>query len=444
MLNPKRHIIPRLWLAVLRHRGGNVMLLFALALPVITFTIGMGIDYARAMQAQTKLNAIADAAALSAVSKRGMGMSDTEAQAYATQVFNDQLRALNVADVLHVTNVTVRAPTDSMGRRNATVSYAVESDNAFGRILGLNQLPIAGRSETANAIAPDIDFYMLLDVSSSMALPTTTAGLDRIARSNSQGCKFACHATSADGTRGRDANGRWTDLYGVAKSYGLKLRIDEEGAAVAKLTDSAAGNSSKTGAKYRIAVATFRGKGGFSLKLSMTEHLASAAHVTKDLAPFEYYKFDCPTRRCRSNEVGYNNLDSGTSDAMDQMNKVITTPGRGINGQTPQGVLFIVTDGMRNENVPEHPEVEIDTSKCDMIKSRGVRIAVLYTEYLKETLDNFPWGQARIAPYLYKVEPALQRCASEGLYTKVKTDDDISAAMDKLFQNALATVRITR
>ncbi|MEG3156134.1 hypothetical protein U1700_14695, partial [Sphingomonas sp. RB1R13] len=86
---------------------------------------------------------------------------------------------------------------------------------------------------------------------------------------------------------------------------------------------------------------------------------------------------------------------------------------------------------------------EIDTSKCDVIKARGIRIAILYTEYLKETLDNFPWGQRKIAPYLYKVEPALQRCSSPGLYTKVKTDDDITEAMDRLFQSALATVRIT-
>jgi Flp pilus assembly protein TadG len=57
---------------VLRQRRGAVMMMFAMALPVLTFAIGMGIDYARAMKAQTKMNAVADSAALSAVSKVAM------------------------------------------------------------------------------------------------------------------------------------------------------------------------------------------------------------------------------------------------------------------------------------------------------------------------------------------------------------------------------------
>ena len=78
------------------------------------------------------------------------------------------------------------------------------------------------------------------------------------------------------------------------------------------------------------------------------------------------------------------------------------------------------------------------------LKARGVRIAVLYTEYLPESLTGDDWSQTNIAPYLYKVEPALQACSSPGLYTKVSTDQDISAAMAALFQNAVATARITQ
>lgn len=429
-------------LGVLRHRRGAVMMMFAMALPVLIFAIGMGIDYARAMKAQTRMNAVADSAALSAVSKVGMGMKDADAVAYARKIFDAQALPLIQSGDIVMGDVTINAPTDNKGRRNATVVYRAVSNNVFARILGLNTLAIAGQSQTTNAIAPDIDFYMLLDVSSSMALPTTTAGLNTIARNNPEGCKFACHVKYYN-YYGRGAQGQRTDYYGVAKSFKLTLRIDEEGAAISTLADTARAASSKTGAKYRMAIATFRGKGGFELKVKMTDQLSDAVDATKNLAPIEYYQFGCPTRNCRSTEVGYNNLDSGTSDAMDQINKVIVPPGLGINGQTAQGVLFIVTDGMRNENIPDNPEVEIDTSKCDVIKARGIRIAILYTEYLKETLDNFPWGQRKIAPYLYKVEPALQRCSSPGLYTKVKTDDDITEAMDRLFQSALATVRIT-
>ena len=211
--------------SMLRHRRGNVMLLFALTLPVLTFGTGMGIDYAQAMKAQTRLNAIADAAALSAVNKTMMGRSDSEAAAYARQVFMDQYRAMLDTGSVTVNQLNVQTVTDNSGRRTASISYSGALRNSFGQILGRDWMAIAGKSATTNAVAPDIDFYMLLDVSGSMALPTTTVGLKKVADSNSRGCRFACH--SVNDLKGRNAQGKMTDLYGVAQSYGLSLRIDD-------------------------------------------------------------------------------------------------------------------------------------------------------------------------------------------------------------------------
>lgn len=430
---------------VLHNRRGAVMMMFAMALPVLIFTIGMGIDYARAMKAQTKMNAVADSAALSAVSKVAMGMKDGDAVAYARKIFEAQALSLTQSGDIVMGDVTINAPTDGNGRRNATVTYKAVSNNVFAKILGLNTLAIAGQSQTTNAIAPNIDFYMLLDVSSSMALPTTTAGLAKVAASNSRKCQFACHATND--LTGKDAFNNTTDLYSVAKSYGLKLRIDEEGTAVAKLTETARATSSKTGATYQIAIASFRARGAFNVLQTLTPHLDHAALATHDLKPVLFYKNGCPTPACKSNEPGFNDTDSGSSDAMDQINRQLITvaPGTGINKAQPQAVMFMVTDGMRDEiRSNGKPEIAIDTTKCDMIKARGVRIAVLYTEYLPQSLTGDAWSQKNIAPYLYKIEPALQACASPGLYTKVSTDQDISAAMAALFQNAVATARITQ
>ncbi|WP_230481079.1 pilus assembly protein TadG-related protein [Sphingomonas sp. Leaf21] len=429
-------------LSLLRQRRGNVMMMFALALPVLTFAIGMGVDYARAMKAQTKLNAVADAAALAAVSKMAMQAPDALATVYAQQFFMLQSAGLTGSGDVTLTGLSIQSPTDANGRRTATVSYVAKSNNAFARILGMNTLTISGRSATTNAIAPDIDFYMLLDVSGSMALPTTSAGLAKVAASNSKSCKFACHSTND--LNGRDANGKMTDLYGVAKSYGLTLRIDDEGTAVSKLTANATNTSSKNGADYRITIASFRGRGGYSVLQPKTANMALAAQQTANLTPSLYYSNGCPTKACQPTEVGYNDQDTGSSDAMDNMNATINTPGTGINNATPQAVLFIITDGMRDEYRPGgRPEVAFDTTKCDMIKNRGVRIAVLYTEYLPESMDGDSWSQTNVKPVLYKVEPALQACASPGLYTKVTTDQDIYTALDALFQNAVATARIT-
>ena len=421
------------------------MMMFALALPVLTCSIGMGVDYARAAKAQSKLNAIADAAALLAVSKNAMRADDATAAYFARSFFSLQSAALVKSDGITLSNVTVQAPTDGNGRRTAVVNYRATSANVFARILGMSTLTISGKSETANAIAPDIDFYMLLDVSASMALPTTSSGLNKVAQSNTSRCVFACH-TGEKRFRGYDAHGKQTDLYGVALSYGLPLRIDAEGDAVNQLTATARSMASKNGSDYRIAITTFRGARGFSVRQPLTNDLTAAGHKAANLKPPYYASIGCPTSACKSSEVGWNDRDTGSSDAMDQINAMIPQPGSGVNGQDPQAVVFMVTDGMRNEKSPKgaRPEVAFDTAKCDMIKHRGIRIAVLYTEYLRDAVKGTTNLERSVEPYLYQIEPALQSCASPGLYTKVTTDGDISAALNTLFQNAVATTRITK
>ena len=52
---------------LLRSRNGNVSMMYALVAPVLVFGGGAAIDYGRAAQIHTKLNAAADAAALAAL-----------------------------------------------------------------------------------------------------------------------------------------------------------------------------------------------------------------------------------------------------------------------------------------------------------------------------------------------------------------------------------------
>lgn len=427
----------------LRNDRGNVLMIVGFSIIPMTFAVGMGIDYARAEKMQTQLNAIADAAALVAVSKQVLPLPDASAQQYALYMFQTQAQPILAANNVTLTSLTAAAPTDSNGRRTATVTYGAESANSFAGVLGLRSLHIHGTSTTSNATAPNIDFYMLLDVSGSMALPTTSAGLSQVAASNSRGCEFACHSTND--LKGTAADGSTQDLYGVAKSYNLVLRISDEGTATSNLTTDAQSTASKNGATYRMEISTFHGDGGFTTLQALTPNLTVASGTTKNLTPSLYYTNGCPTQACKSTDVGYNDQDTGTSDAFTNMNKLMTTPGTGLNGKQPQAVMFIITDGMRDEQRPGgKPEVAIDTSLCTTIKNRGIRIAILYTEYLPQSMANDAWSQANVAPYLYQIEPALQACATPGLYTKVSTDQDITTALDALFQNAVATAKITK
>ncbi len=74
------------------------------------------------------------------------------------------------------------------------------------------------------------------------------------------------------------------------------------------------------------------------------------------------------------------------------------TPGLGSNvaGDTPQEVVFLVTDGVEDKIVSgasacpnatlagsKRCQQPLDTAMCTTIKNRGIKIAILYTEYLQ-------------------------------------------------------------
>ena len=181
-------------------RAGNIIMMTGLAIIPLTFTIGFGLDYARAERLQTKLNAAADAAALVAVDPSMILQSDTTAKAAAQAMFNAQSTALPGLTNLQSTVNVVPVPNTSLGTlRKVTVSYTANSVNMFSSILHVPTLPIGG-STTANAQQPpNVNFFIAMDVSPSMLLPATAVGLTNEASATAahantpNGCAFACH-----------------------------------------------------------------------------------------------------------------------------------------------------------------------------------------------------------------------------------------------------------
>jgi hypothetical protein len=76
---------------------------------------------------------------------------------------------------------------------------------------------------------------------------------------------------------------------------------------------------------------------------------------------------------------------------MTQINSIMPYPGDGtrIAGDTPQEVVFFVTDGAEDETVNgSRVQSLMDPSCCTTIKNRGIRIAVLYTTYLPPPIGH--------------------------------------------------------
>jgi hypothetical protein len=131
-------------------------------------------------------------------------------------------------------------------------------------------------------------------------------------------------------------------------------------------------------------------------------------------------------------------MDTDFDSAMTQMNTIMVPPGTGATNSTPQEVLFLVTDGVEDAMVSgSRVQALMDTSWCTTVKNRGIRIAVLYTQYLPLPTDT--WYNTYISPFQSQISGNMQGCASPGLFTAVTTDGDISAALVSLFNTAVMT-----
>src|SRR5208283_2453090 len=124
-------------------------------------------------------------------------------------------------------------------------------------------------------------------------------------------------------------------------------------------------------------------------------------------------------------------VETSYDDSLGKLSQTsyIPNPGNGTNqaSDTPQEVLFIVTDGVEDElsggsrlqqtindlgNAPGGKSG--GTNWCTTIKNRGIKIAILYTEYLAVPANS--WYMSYINPIQSQIGPALQACSSGPSY----------------------------
>lgn len=411
-------------------------MIFGLLMIPLFFSAGMAVDYSVASRVKDQLNSAADAATLSVVTPAMMAQSPTQANTVATNVFNGQLstvRGVNANNVSVTVNVI-----DAGLTRTAKVSYAASVKNAFAGIYGQYQTSIKGGSTASATSAPNIDFYMLLDSSPSMAIAATTAGINAMVAATSAqgGCAFGCHQSNpgADGL----GNPGGEDNYALARNLGVTLRMDNVQAAVKNLTSTAQQTMSQNNAAYRMAIYTF--DANFNTIQTLSSNLSTVQSAASNIVLLEVYKNNWLTSTNNNSDA-----DTNYDNAMTNINTIMPNPGGGTNtsGDTPQEVLFLVTDGVDDEKVSgSRKQSLMSNSWCTTIKNRGIRIAVLYTTYLP--LPTNSWYNTYIAPFQAQIGPNMQSCASPGLYFEVTTDGDITAAMNALFRLAVSTAHLTK
>ncbi len=422
----------------------------------------MGIDYTVAVGRQSQLDAAADSAVLVAISPAMMSQSGSVVTNAVVNNFNAQAQAIpNVTLDATQTKVSVN---NTGGKRVVTLSYVGTSTNALPQAVGGGTTPISGSAQATGGLAPNIDFYLLLDSSPSMAIAATQAGINTmVAKTSAQGgCAFACHETNPAGESPALNNpskitcvGSTTpsfptggeDNYALARCLGVTLRIDLLQQAAQNLIVTAQNKEAQNTASYRMGFYSF--DVNFNTLQSLTAIPAStaatpassvAANAANSVSMLTVYDNNWLTKTTDNSDA-----DTNFDAAMNGINSVMPNPGSGTTttGDSPQEVLFLVTDGVEDEIVNGgRQQSVINTALCTTIKNRGIRIAVLYTEYLP--LPTNSWYNSYISPFQPNIASTLQSCASSGLYFEVQTGGDISAALSNLFQAAVQSAYLSQ
>jgi Flp pilus assembly protein TadG len=495
-----------------RDRKANVAIIFALAMVPLIFLMGMALDYTHAQRMKVDLDAATDAAGVAAVTSVVMQRTPQAAQTAAENIFkatantlvaNNNLAgqptlsvAVNCSSPNATTgyctypacpgsNTVYPDPVNSNNQvvRNVQVCYTGAANNAFPGVLHQASWPLSGQSATRNQGAPNINFYLLLDDSPSMAIGATSSDINtliantqhQVDSSGFKGCGFACHETNPAADNLGNPGG--IDNYQLARNLRVTLRIDRVAQAVQSLMTTAESVSTTNRNMYGIAIYTFdyqlnssspifapSGKPGV-LRTPVTPNsttsytVATIQSAAASIQVVPVYKNNWLTS---SN----NNSDADTSiaGALYSLNNIMPNPGNGTNvaGDTPQQVIFLVTDGVDDVNITTDPytsscnrtltgkrcQQAMDPTICTTIKNKKIRIAVLYTEYDDSALHSTnSWYDSWIHPFNgtnSTIETNLSSCASPGLYQKVSTNSDITSALQALFLKVASDPRLTQ
>jgi Flp pilus assembly protein TadG len=439
----------------LGRREGAVLVWFGITAIPLLLAVGVAIDIARAYAVKVRLEAAIDDAGLAVATTLDPTINATTRlnKYFYGNFVSTQIGTATA--VSYVNDATVANAIDVTG--TATVP------TTFMALAGFNSITV---QDTAQIIrrAPNIDFYLMLDSSPSMAIAATQTDINTMVNHTSAqgGCAFGCHqqtttATCASsdvaGNPNDPTTGHPMDNYALARSLGVTLRIDLLRQAAQNLTTTATNTAATNQAQYRMAVYTF--DVNFNTIQTLTNSMSTVSTAAGNIQQLQVY---CNNWLTSSN----NNSDADTNfdTAFSSIGTIMPAPGNGSNiaGDTPQEVLFLVTDGVEDENTTystqtptsssygnlsgSRQESIINVANCTAIKNRGIRIAVLYTEYLP--LPTNSWYNNHVSPFQSNIASTLQSCASPGLYFMVTTGGDISGALSTLFEEAVQSAYLAQ
>ncbi|MGP0106885.1 MAG: pilus assembly protein, partial [Rhodoblastus sp.] len=147
------------------------------------------------------------------------------------------------------------------------------------------------------------------------------------------------------------------------------------------------------------------------------------------------------------------------------INAKIVSVGNGSTSSNTLPFVFFVSDGMEDSQYyvtatgqwpgvttyPTSPGKTVsiramDPSVCDVLKTRGVTVAVMQIPYppFADPTNYANSEDFKVNDAQPNLSPAMQACASPGFFTFASSPEEITAGIQKLFLQAVAQARLTQ
>ena len=446
-----------------RERSGNVAMIFALATVPLVLAVGGAVDFRNASNSEKDVQNDLDSAVLAA-SKSLTTSSEGEIEAELRRFFKGQQIARS--GTFEIDEVTIDKANQKV---EATAKGAVPT--LFLQVMGMRSIDMTIRSGALGADKPYLDILIVVDNSASMLLAATPA--DQSMMQQEIGCVFACHERE-----GRVGNTGFATNYDYSRARHIRLRSDVVADAVRTSMDEikkadpnserirvglyTIGDNAKELVKPDYLAAKVQGKGGGLLCNSKHPLLGGTKCKTSEQQALIDYKVS---------RLSDTSDDTSVFDlSLDTLTKMLGRAGSGATPAEPKKLVMLLTDGMissRDWIINDPVKVAPMNPKwCGEMKSRGIDIASLYTEYLPMPWDwgynrgpgtsmgsaawNSTWGgqmRGSVSPSITRrdyIPLALADCASSPKYfLSANSESEIHNGMKTLLNAYLSSPRLT-
>jgi hypothetical protein len=317
-----------------------------------------------------------------------------------------------------------------------------------------------GTSQTTGPTYGNVS--LVLDVSPSMALAATVAGMSSLESltlaQTGTACAFACH----------DIESGSVSNYSIARANNIPLRMDVVTSAAQAFANFVTTATVVPG-QYTVGLYTMSSSLQTLVAPTATVSAVSTAVGNVDFDTMSVLFSSLPTPAAANVASGdslthYADTDFGASLAT--LNTLIPASGTGTSASSPQQLVILITDGLYDTGVPDNSAISatftypsatnfssgdnegkytrpFDPTLCNTLKQNGAKVGVVYVTYVPEPTDPNGFYQAMVAT---NAPPAalvsqLQACASSpNLFYQASSLATITSDLNTFLETALGAI----